>query len=379
MPTSFKNIRESVIQSDRRYGPMLFYIALTLTLASTYWMCFDNLPAGIIATQEMMHRIVVPICLIRLLMMAASRPWASVLSLAVVGIAHLSYTLSHDNMLLKASLLILTARGTQFETTLRIYRDVILTMLVVIPTLYLIGYCCDIKTHAGQFTGHSWGFGNPNRLGEVFFLLTFAAFADLRQPPKLLRITLCCLLGAAVTIITTLCLSSALLLLAFPVIYWVLTYYQPRPLVVASLPWLALLLSVALMYFVGEEEEGNTFLSRFIMPYEVSQDYGLSWFGQRCMIEETTATGQCRTIGCIIDNGYLALLITHGIVPLGMMMGYLSMTLYRIQKSQQRLLLSLALCALLYSFMEHFMFDVMTCALLLFPFSVNATDSDNIK
>lgn len=330
---------------NQKYGAWLFYAALLIMLLSEPWVYHSPLltaHTGSLAFR--VHLLAKYICYFRILTFCYKDLAYTIKCFAIlVFLSYLQRFNAGDVALFWGALLIMASRGSKFKVTLCIFLFSFLAFMVIAFYTYLIGWSSDIVKHRGTLIGHSWGFSNPNMLAYILQMATMVALIVSRTQ-KLSYITSASVLMAVIICFCTWSLTSAMLLVAFPIIYFALRKIQLSPYWLACIPPLLLLLSCLLSFYYGPSEGETTFESRFSIPAMVYVDRGVSFFGQDCHLVSLQKTIYEGTKTLWIDNMYHYLILIHGIIPALLTILFFSHLLYRIGRFGSPLLQAAGVC-----------------------------------
>lgn len=316
-------------------------------LLSEFWVYHSpTLTAYTASSSYKAHRFAELLCFIRIL--SYTHKDISYTINCVIILFLLSFLKSFnagDNALYWSALLVMASRESRFKVTLYIFFFSFLSLLGIAFSTYAMGWSEDIVKHRNSLIGHSWGFSNPNMLAYILQMGTMIALIISHSQ----KTSFIILISFAMSIITCLCtwsLTSAMLLVAFPILYIILKSIRISPLLLASIPFFLLLASCLLSLYYGPSEGRTTFESRFSIPAIIYNNLGVSLFGQDCHLVSLQKTFAEGTKTLWIDNMYHYLLLIHGIIPTILAISFFSHLLYRIGRNGAPLFQASAICIL---------------------------------
>lgn len=346
---------EQLKRWNATFGPYLFFLGLTLVIVSAEWW---GISGGIWKElKPLLNKVGIVLLLLRIGLAFPQHPKRSTLECLALGFLGISAHLANDKSLFLLAVAILASEGIVQRTLTRFYQVALGLILGTGLLGFATGIFWQVMKHRHALTGYSLGLNNPNMLALVLVLLVLATLwlQNIRRERTLFLVCIAAAVGIyALTLSLTLCLVLALV----PVLYLLVCRLKPHPVLVAPLPWLALLLSLVLALCFGPGQGDITLESRFSIPYLIYNEYGLSWLGQNCHLKEAELA---------LDNLYLRVFLVHGILPGLLLLTFLSALLYRVFQGKDYFLQTLLLCLIPLSFMEVAFLNVCRCFL---PFAI---------
>lgn len=341
----------SIDKIEKHVGPWLFYMSLVLTFVTTIFFSNKDIPASIISFSKQIRAIIPWICYFRLVLLLPNHYKYVIKSAAVLILCYVCWHCSGQKTLLNSALLLVASRGADIRCSLSIFGVMISGILVFALVSFCWGITGDVTTHSLGLVGHSLGTVNPNTFS--CFLLMLTEIGLLLGDNKSIKLVfiLCWGIGL-LTWIITLCSTTSIILVFFPILYYRISKIRISSYVYASVPWVLLLISIVLMLAYGPSSGESTFESRFSMPAIAFEKYGLSWFGQYCGQIGAVKAKELGIEPFFIDNMYLRLLLYFGIIPGLFVMFFQSHLLVRISHFQEPMILTVALCLCLIGVME---------------------------
>ena len=247
------------------------------------------------------------------------------------------------------ALVMAASRGSDLKVNLRIFLAYLVLFLVALPASYLLGWAGNMVKHIGSLQGSSFGFKSPNSLAAFIVLAVFVGLYLTRER-RWAVVCAVCWSVAVPTFLLTLSRSQVLLLVVLPLLHLFLQKFRPKPWLLAALPFACLALSVLLAIHYGPGYGSDSFASRFSIPALVYEKYGLSSFGQDCLLRDWFK-GEFPYL-LPIDNGYLALFLCRGVFIGIAALVVLAHLLYLIGKKGDALLTAMVCCLTVLGMME---------------------------
>lgn len=374
------NLKSFIEIVDRKYGTWVFYAALVLMLTSTSWFWLDEIPSEIRWLSKRFLQLGQTLCCLRIALLSWKYPRYVIICAVIIGLVYFSYLLSHANMLVKTVMLVAASRDADIKMILRIYLVIFLSMLFLGPMTLLLDWTADIVKHKYNLVGHSYGFYNPNRYAYLMQMLILLLILVLRIR-RCLWVSIICWISAVVVGWMTLSVTSIVVLLFFPLVYYWLKHHTIPLHWLALLPCLLTVLSVGLSIYFGPSTGETTFESRFSIPYLLFERHGLSWLGQDCDIVTWEKAFREGVEPIYINNLYLSLFMKNGVIVAFLILALYGLYLYRMGRLRNPLLLSMALCLAISGLMQLFPLNIMLDFLLLYffqePFVRNKVVNDD--
>lgn len=345
----------------------LFYAGLFVFLIADKWYATSAL------TPEWVGR-AVRICNyaghgllgLRILTLAPRYPRYVAGCLCLLAVLRFSFILSDPRTpsLFQIALVAAASRDADLRTALKVYLAYLLFWLAVCPLSYAAGLTGNVVKHLGHLTGNSFGFSNPNYLA-IFMMTAVCLGLYLLRNRRVALAWAASWASAALVFLLTFGRTEALLLLALPLVYLMLVKVKVvSPALMAALPVACLALSVILACICGPGYGENTLEGRFSISALVYEKEGLSIFGQNCGLDGWFH-GR-KPYNLTIDNAYLSLFISGGVVTGALAVAFLSHLLYLIGRKGDRLLCAIACCFTMSGLMEPIPYDMRLTFLPLF-------------
>lgn len=363
---------------DRKYGPLLFYAALIMVLVSTSWFWVSNMPGLAVRLSRNMFDVAKVLCCLRIALFSWRYPRYVIACFAVLSVLYVSSRLSHSTLLFKTAMLVAAARDTNMRVVLRIYLVVFLSLLVVAPLTTAIGWTSDIVKHKHNLVGHSFGLYNPNRYAFLLQMLAMLVILVFRIR-RFVWIWLISWASALVVGLLTLSTTSVIVLLFFPIVYFLLKLQIPSARWQAALPFALVLLSIGLAAYFGPSKGASTFESRFSIPYLIFEGRGLSWLGQEYGL---ITWGQAFREGIeplYMNNLFLRIIVQDGVIVALLVFALYAHYLYRMTLRGNRLLLAMVVCVAISGLMQLYALIITLDFLLLYYFQQSSSGSDVSK
>lgn len=337
----------------------LFYAGLFLFLIADKWYATSVLtPEWVRPAIRICNYVGQGLLGLRLLTLAPRYPRYVIGCLCLLAVLRFSYIISDPRTpnVFQIALVVAASREADIRTALKVYLAFLLFWLIACPLNFAAGYAGNVIKHIGQFAGKSLGFVNPNYLA-IFTMTAVFLGLYLRRERRVAPVWIVCWAVAALVFVITLSRTSTFLLLAMPVLYWAFVKSNvPRPALMAALPAVCLVLSVTLACIYGPGYGEDTFESRFSIPAMAFGREGLSAFGQYCGLAGWFRGKYPYNLN--IDNSYLSLFVSGGVVTGTLAVAFLSHLLYLIGRKGDKLLSAVACCIVLSGVMEQIPFDM---------------------
>lgn len=362
-----------------KYGAWLFYIGLFLMIVSYYWFSTsEEMPKDYFILRKAIFNISKSLLILRTLLFVRRYPRYVLLCIAIYPILKLSAYLCGWNVLTTSFIIIAASKDTDIKQSLRIYLIAFVLVLLAAPISWNIGWTGEVVKHKYGLVGHSFGFSNPNALAALVQMLALLALC-IWNVHKTSGIWITCWTTALFVGILTLSMTSVVILLLAPVLYYFIKKHPVPAWSLTLLPWLFLLASIILSCYYGPSYGETTFESRFSIPALVYQDYGLSLFGQDYGFTSVAKALKTGTHPLCVDNAYMHLVLCDGIVVALLVNVFFSLLLYRIGKISQPLLIAFAILIALSGMMELVMLSSVFNFLLLYYFHSSPPPSSTVQ
>lgn len=362
-----------------KYGALLFYIGLFLLIVSRYWFLTNKeTPNAYYILYALFHYAGRLLILCRLLLFSHKYP-LYVLFCIVIGVFLLySYSLSGFRTLIYSFIIIAASKDANIKVILNVFLLAFLLVLCMGLVFWNCEWISDLVKHKFDLIGHSWGFMNPNFLAFFMLMATLLVlqYWDIKQT-KVIWIT--CWSVAFLVFKLTLGLTSVIILLLIPIIYYFLKHYSIDTRYLAFLPWFFLLTSIILSCYYGSTYGETTFESRFSIPALVYQKHGLSLFGQEYGYVTFFASFVTGEHPLCVDNLYMHLVLCDGVIIALFVFIFLSHYLYKIGKWGHPLLVSSAIGFTLSGMMENQPIDALLNFMLLYYFHCFTPHSKTVQ
>ena len=352
---------------DRKYGTWMFYTALVLFLVSYSWYWCSKTPSLILAITKYSTIFAQIICCIRLGLLSWKYPKYVLLCTLIIALLYLSSHLSHSTMLLNTAMFIAASRDEDINRIVSVFLVVYLIVLIVVPATYVLGWTGDIVKHKCGLVGHSWGFINPNRFAFIVQMLIFMVFLYFRIR-KTWIVWLISYSSAAVIGLITLSMTSVVILLLFPLIYYFLKKHTFPVVLYALIPLFLTVFSVGLSIYFGPSTGITTFESRFSIPYMMLDNHGLSFLGQDCGFIPSWEAIRKGIDALYMNNTYLDLPVRHGLITALVTLAFYCHYLYRMGRLNNPQILAMTICLAISGLMQLFHFYIALNFLLLYYF-----------
>lgn len=352
---------------DRKYGTWLFCTALVLFLVSFSWFGYSGKLSNLshyIGYLEIIARI---ICCVRIGLLCWKYPRYVLFCALILFILYLSSHLSRSSFLLHSAMVVAASKDEDINKILKIFLTIYLFLLFVFPILYVMGWTEDVVKHKCEFVGHSYGFLNPNRLAFLMQMLVFLVilFFRIRRTWIVWLISYC---AALLIGWLTLSMTSVIILLLFPLIYYCIKNHPFPTIWFALIPLILTLLSIVFSLYFGPSTGSSTFESRFSIPSLIWEDHGLSLLGQNCGFITAWDAIKRGVEAFYMNNAYLDLFIRHGVITALITLAFFSHYLYRMGRMNNPLSLAMAVCLAISGLMQLFFLYIVLDFLLLYYF-----------
>lgn len=329
--------RMNKIDADGNFGKALFHIGLVLMLLSIRMYEFSG-PAPDGLYMNLWRAAFVILCL-RIILFAAEKPRYAAVSLSIIAVSTVLFTISDNKEILTMAALVCSAQGVSRKDFLRTYIITVAVILVTAVPLFSCGIIADVGKHWHGWTGHSLGFSNPNALAMSIMTLTCAILC-FKGPKDVLHLAAVTSAVAVLVGVLTLSRSTSILLLSLPLWYLLMMRHKPSPALFAALPVVGLLGSMLLALYFGPVEGDMSLVSRFSIPRLMVADYGLSAFGGT-------------DFPLPLDNHFLASMLKHGwVAGTALLLLYCGFH-YKAAKDGTPMLRALTIILFLMSFVEY--------------------------
>lgn len=347
-----KLILNKIASINERYGVCLFYAALMLVLFSVKWFWLDDCADWIKSISMHTDKLAMWLCLLRILLLAPRAPWYAASCGIIIALANISCHFAADTHLYNAFVLMLASRDANIRTILRIFLAAFVLVIIIAIWLYFCNLASDISKNKFEIRGHSWGLNNPNLLAFTLSIIIMGTLTYLKiEKTWILWVT--CIAAGILILWLTAGITSAVILMIFPILYYTNNKLRPSANIVAALPCTGLLLSIILALYFGPTWGTSTFDCRFSIPAIVWRDWGLSLMGQNC-ISPLTPGWEKQPDLIILDNVFLRMPLLYGFIPAMIGFGLWSLTLWQMARRKEWHLLTLAICIMTSGFMEKF-------------------------
>ena len=288
----------------------LFYLALVLYLIPSSLLIWDGLPNTVCTVMSWMKNLSAFLCIVRIGLIGLEHPRYALTCFCLFILIFFSVWLVRDYRLMSDFLIVAASRSSNYRIIFRIYLCYLVLLFLINPIFYLAGLSWAYKKTLWGITVRTYGFGNTNTLAYAIVVLTFLGFCMSDTQYKPVRLFAVSWAVALVTFMLTLSRTSTIILLAFPVLCLIFERTKPSAKVAASIPVIALLLSVLMASVIAPGYGGNTFISRFSIPHLSYDFYGLSLLGHdygREVLPQAALHGGFN-VPFTVDNVYLLLL-----------------------------------------------------------------------
>ncbi len=363
----FKKLTTITETTDKRYGTWLFYTALGLFLLSFSWLWPFNLPFAVTPLTGWLVTIAQALCCLRIALFGWKHPRYVLACAVVILFLQCSSHLSHEKNILYTFMVVAASRGVSIKPLLKIYLVAFIIVLCLVPILYAMGWSSDIVKHKWGMTGHSWGFINPNRLAFLMQMLVFLVLILFRAS-KTAVVWAVCWTAAALVGWITLSMTSVVVLLITPLLFYGFRHYTCPPMALAAVPLLLTLLSIALAFAYGPSTGSTTFESRFSIPSMVFQSDGLSLMGHEGHFVSSWVAIRKGVEPFYMNNLYLSLVIRNGVLTTILTLTLYGHYLYRMARLRQPLILAMAVSVAVSGLMQMFALYIALNFLLLYEF-----------
>lgn len=362
-----------------KYGAWLFYIGLFLMIVCYYWFSTsEEMPKDYFILRKAIFNISKSLLILRTLLFVRRYPRYVLLCIAIYPILKLSAYLCGWNVLTTSFIIIAASKDTDIKQSLRIYVIAFVLVLLAAPISWSIGWTEEVIKHKFGLIGHSLGFSNPNTLAALMQMLALLALC-FWNVHKTSVIWITCWATALFVGLLTLSMTSVVILLLAPVLYYFIKK-QPVPAwSLTLLPWLFLLASIILSCYYGPSYGETTFESRFSISALVYQNHGLSLFGQEYGFTSFAKALKTGTHPLCIDNAYMHLVLCDGIVVALLVLVFFSHLFFKIGKNGQPLLITYAILIALSGMMEYAMLKTIINFLLLYYFHSSPPPSTPVQ
>lgn len=303
---------------DSKYGTLLFYIGMSVLLLFHGWYEFSDFPVALHSFYFTVSLLCLCLFLIRILLLAPRHPRFVAGTLLLLAFLCICYAYSKRAEPLFLVLSVAASRYSNLRTTSLLYVIAIMVITAMIPVFYSMGLTDDVVKRLGDYSGHSWGFFNPNVLAEVVMCGLFAALFYFKVRRVRYMVPICWISALAIGMVT-LCRSITIALVLFP-LFFALVRMRKGIWRLESLPVLMLAVSIILACHYGPVLGENSFASRFSIPYYVYELAGVSLLGG----------GNAVPSGVDIDNFILHHVLNSGILVGGLLSFLYGCLLYRI-------------------------------------------------
>ena len=352
---------------DRKYGTLLFYTGLFLLLVSFLWYWNSRIPFHILLVKDLLVPVSQVLLLVRIALLGMKYPKYVCLCAVVIIVFYLSSYLNHGLYLLNLALVVAASRDADMKTILGIYLTVFLAVLFVVPVTCAMGWTGDIVKHKYGLVGHSWGFLNPNRLAFLLQMFVFLVLLYLRVR-KTWIVLVVSYAAAAVIGWMTLSMTSVVVLLLFPLLYYWLKHHTVPPIWFALIPLFLTLLSIGFSMYFGPSTGDTTFESRFSIPYQIYDNQSLSVFGQDCNFVTWKEAIKKGIDPFYMNNLFLDLIVRHGLIPAFVTLVFYSRYMYRMGQLNNPQVLAMSIGVTLSGMMQLFPLFIALDFLLLYYF-----------
>ncbi len=362
-----------------KYGAWLFYIGLFLMIVSYYWFSTsEEMPKDYFILRKAIFNISKSLLILRTLLFVRRYPRYVLLCIAIYLILKLSAYLSNGNGITTSFIILAASKDTDIKQSLIIYLVTFVLILLAAPFFWSIGWTGEVIKHKFGLIGHSLGFYNPNTLSVLIQTLTILALC-FWNIHKTSVIWITCWATALFVGILTLCMTSVVILLLAPVLYYFIKKNPVPTWRLTLLPWLFLLASIILSCYYGPSYGETTFESRFSISALVYQNHGLSLFGQDYGFTSVAKALKTGTHPLCVDNTYMHLILSDGIVVALLVLVFFSHLFFKIGKNGQPLLITYAILIALSGMMELVMLKTIINFLLLYYFHSSAPPSSTFQ
>lgn len=343
--------------AESKYGMLLFNIGISLLLLFHGWYEFVDFPAELRSFYSWVLFFCLCLFLVRILLLIPEHPEYVTGVLLLLLFLCIGYTFSGRAEPILLVLAVAASRYCNHRTTSLVYMVAVIMITGMAPIFFSLGLTSDVVKRIGGFTGHSWGFFNPNVLAEVMMCGFFAALYFFKVVRLRYMIPLCWISALAIGMMT-LCRSVAVSLFLFPLLFSFVRQKE-RAWRLESLPVIMLAVSVLLACYFGPVQGDNSLISRFSIPYYAYEQTGLTLLG-----------GQSPAMaGVDVDNYILHHVLNSGILVGGLLLFLYSCLLYRIpRRNHDPILISMLICVTLLGFFTITPLDPLRNFMLLFYF-----------
>ena len=362
-----------------KYGAWLFYIGLFLMIVSYYWFSTSKeMPKDYFILRKAILNISKSLLILRTLLFVRRYPRYVLLCIAIYLILKLSAYLSNGNGITTSFIILAASKDTDIKQSLIIYLVTFVLILLAAPIFWSIGWTGEVIKHKFGLIGHSLGFSNPNTLSVLIQTLTILALC-FWNIHKTSVIWITCWATALFVGLLSLCMTSVVILLLAPLLYYFIKKHPVPAWSLTLFPWLFLLASIILSCYYGPSYGETTFESRFSISALVYQNHGLSLFGQDYGFTSFAKALKTGTHPLCLDNAYMHLVLCDGIVVALLVHVFLSLLLYRVGKIGQPLLIAYAILITLSGMMELVMLSSIINFLLLYYFYSSPPPSSTVQ
>lgn len=352
---------------DSKYGAWIFYAALILFLISASWFWPSNIPDSVrFATKRLMFLAQV-LCCFRICLLSWKYPKYVLICAVLIVLFYISSRISHQKMLLRTVLFVAASRDSDIKVSLRIFFAVFLVVLFAAPITWMMGWTGDLVKHKFDQVGHSWGFLNPNGFATFLQMLTLLTIL-LFKIRRTLYVAIISWAAAAVIGWMTLSMTSVVILLLFPVLYYWFKHHSLSPKVLVAIPVVLTILSIGLSIYYGPSTGDTTFESRFSIPHLIVEGQGISWLGQDYGSVSWYEAIKKGIEPLYMNNLYLNLIVSDGVIIALITLALYGYYLYRMGRLNNPQILSMAICLAIAGLMQLHPMNMMYDFLLLYFF-----------
>jgi hypothetical protein len=244
--------------------------------------------------------------------------------LIVISLIFISYKTTGESQLLYTSIFVLLAGISKldFKRICNVYFKTLVILFAIIIISFLIGLTTDVQLSFSYGVGHSLGMSHPNNFAALAMNIIIMWYCLYLKKNFILMSVVTCVLSYIIFKITA-CRTVTILLTAF--VIYVLVYKLLNKI---KITWLLNILTVALyitvfgailLMFNYSNANINffsdtNFVTRFKQAYIISNQYGLSLFGNNISFLSISDSRALGTSSVVLDSGILRLFLYHGIV-----------------------------------------------------------------